>query len=810
LPVVAVIATLPFRTSNPLDPSQANVYNIYPQPDQHVCLMTKHLDWTDWLWEHTGHPLDQDDYIFPDINRDDQVDLNHHFSVKDLLAVMNKFAADAGLRHHHRNENVSFDEHSFRRGGARHQLFYARDKWSLKAVLWWGGWTDEDPAEQIIDYLLGHPHTEGDFGDMLSPHENRARGLAYSTQDPANMFVKMEKQFKSTIVSLDSRYAASLAKIKNESRETRSRYETKLAKIDGMMKSMEYRGAVAVAKMEKESRDMEFRHQAALAKIEEMVKSIEHRNAVVMAKTKKESRETELRYQAALAKIDEEHRDITRQNQQIQQQNVEMKREILKMKQQNMELCHNLQQVNKELHQENSDLRQESELRYKALHQEVSEFGDALTRDLQKAQEMASRDPESPLHPQVEDQEFETQSQPHSENEKYADQRPSDREDLVEGSLRDLPQDQACFPDGPSAQQPEPSCGDSTNIPYIPKIFHWTDAIRQWDHGDSENGLAVPLKEWSSFMRANNRNFRKRKAIVEEFEFFERNQALLEACHGENVQGVDKLLRSIWQRRKKGDRHYADIDLKEPGVQRSKEQTINNVKEEELKEQSQQDGEELDEEGGSDEFIAQTIPRISHWKEAILQWDGGDPDKGLTIPLHKWPSEFRQMHQDTIYPRQTVAKEFEFFGRDEAKMREVYGDSMSGPLKKLVAAIRERHRFMKKQSEDQMDTDNEDTDNEEDGGDNESKSEDGNADESENENDESESVDDDDDESKDDKGESEDVESESKDNDDNGSESEEEDRPVRKRKRVSHVGHRAAPEKTKAVSTRVQPPRHVK
>lgn len=60
--------------------------------------------------------------------------------------------------------------HCFRRGGAQHRFMHFHDKWSLKAVRWWGRWRDEVGDESILKYLSNScPNEKYYFGDMLSP-----------------------------------------------------------------------------------------------------------------------------------------------------------------------------------------------------------------------------------------------------------------------------------------------------------------------------------------------------------------------------------------------------------------------------------------------------------------------------------------------------------------------------------------------------------------------------------------------------------------------------------------------------------------
>ncbi|KAF9366306.1 hypothetical protein CPB97_006791, partial [Podila verticillata] len=65
-----------------------------------------------------------------------------------------------------------------------------------------------------------------------------------------------------------------------------------------------------------------------------------------------------------------------------------------------------------------------------------------------------------------------------------------------------------------------------------------------------------------------------------------------------------------------------------------------------------------------------TIPKISNWREAVQQWEEGDPENGVTVPLRDWNLEMRR-GQRRYYDRKMVAQEFEYQGRNEDKMRQV-------------------------------------------------------------------------------------------------------------------------------------------
>ncbi|KAG0018902.1 hypothetical protein BGZ81_010024 [Podila clonocystis] len=82
-------------------------------------------------------------------------------------------------------------------------------------------------------------------------------------------------------------------------------------------------------------------------------------------------------------------------------------------------------------------------------------------------------------------------------------------------------------------------------------------------------------------------------------------------------------------------------------------------------------------------------------KEAIEQWEKGDPSHGLFVPLCDWDADMRKLSecQSTYSRHKLIVKEFDNFGRDEDRMRQVYGNVMDGTAASLVKAIYKRHRL---------------------------------------------------------------------------------------------------------------------
>ncbi|KFH71208.1 hypothetical protein MVEG_01510 [Podila verticillata NRRL 6337] len=82
------------------------------------------------------------------------------------------------------------------------------------------------------------------------------------------------------------------------------------------------------------------------------------------------------------------------------------------------------------------------------------------------------------------------------------------------------------------------------------------------------------------------------------------------------------------------------------------------------------------------------IPRANGGRDFILQRDKDDQQTGF-VPLHNWDVGMRRRRMGFYSTRKLMVEEFEYFGRDKNKMREMYGDHLS-PIWRLLKAIRKR------------------------------------------------------------------------------------------------------------------------
>ncbi|KAF9098528.1 hypothetical protein BGX27_000785 [Mortierella sp. AM989] len=86
------------------------------------------------------------------------------------LNILDDVATESGLAI---DSNGRYTTHCFRRGGAQHCFMFIAEKWSLKAVRWWEGWSGSEGSGAIMRYLLEEfMRCETGFGDMLVPNRN--------------------------------------------------------------------------------------------------------------------------------------------------------------------------------------------------------------------------------------------------------------------------------------------------------------------------------------------------------------------------------------------------------------------------------------------------------------------------------------------------------------------------------------------------------------------------------------------------------------------------------------------------------------
>lgn len=117
-------------------------YNIPPDPENpEIDCFTHMTAWLKHLECLLQRPLEDDDFIFPAIASTGKLKFGEPTSRTGFENLLDSVIEASGVM---RGRNGKFTTHCFRRGGAQYRFMWARHKWSLKAVKWWGGWSSSD------------------------------------------------------------------------------------------------------------------------------------------------------------------------------------------------------------------------------------------------------------------------------------------------------------------------------------------------------------------------------------------------------------------------------------------------------------------------------------------------------------------------------------------------------------------------------------------------------------------------------------------------------------------------------------------
>ncbi|ORZ10268.1 hypothetical protein BCR41DRAFT_423825 [Lobosporangium transversale] len=139
--------------------------------------------------EKNSRALHPEDFVFPSMDNKGRVKLKEAFSHPKIQSLLDEFTDAANLL---TERSGRYTAHCFRRGGAQHRFMFAKEKWSLKAVKWWGGWSEGEGVDTVMRYLLDEfVHYETGYGDMLSPIKNTSRHTRFmgesSATEPATL-----------------------------------------------------------------------------------------------------------------------------------------------------------------------------------------------------------------------------------------------------------------------------------------------------------------------------------------------------------------------------------------------------------------------------------------------------------------------------------------------------------------------------------------------------------------------------------------------------------------------------------------------
>ena len=154
-----------------------NAYHIYATPaEPDTCCYTKLLAWKKWL-EFETDKIRTNDYIFPSLDGKGRAKLLESMTLPRVQSYLEMFTKGGNVLGERRGK---FTTHCFRRGGAQHRSMFAKEKWSLKAVKWWGGWSEGERTGTIMRYLLDEfARYESGFSDMLSPDRDDTRHTTF-------------------------------------------------------------------------------------------------------------------------------------------------------------------------------------------------------------------------------------------------------------------------------------------------------------------------------------------------------------------------------------------------------------------------------------------------------------------------------------------------------------------------------------------------------------------------------------------------------------------------------------------------------
>jgi hypothetical protein len=98
--------------------------------------------WISQLEDLHGRKLEPSDYIFPGITASGAVNFGQPSCHTEIQRMLDFFVSGAGLLKG--TSMGKFTTHCLRRGGAQYRFMWAERKWSLKAIKWWGGWSQSE------------------------------------------------------------------------------------------------------------------------------------------------------------------------------------------------------------------------------------------------------------------------------------------------------------------------------------------------------------------------------------------------------------------------------------------------------------------------------------------------------------------------------------------------------------------------------------------------------------------------------------------------------------------------------------------
>jgi hypothetical protein len=109
------------------------------------------VNWISHLEISIGRTLDKEDFLFPALASTGKLKIGERISRTGWETFMAQIIKCSDVL---KGRNGKFTTHCFRRGGAQYRFMWAKRKWSLKAIKWWGGWSSSERVSAKLIFLL--------------------------------------------------------------------------------------------------------------------------------------------------------------------------------------------------------------------------------------------------------------------------------------------------------------------------------------------------------------------------------------------------------------------------------------------------------------------------------------------------------------------------------------------------------------------------------------------------------------------------------------------------------------------------------
>ncbi|KAF9157949.1 hypothetical protein DFQ26_008156 [Actinomortierella ambigua] len=165
-------------------------YEVHPTPEEpEICCYRRLSAWLKFYQSYymncVKRPVAAEDPIFPTIDRQGRFNVTQEHTPQTIQKWLTYFATKSGILDNKPGGN--FTTHCFRRGGAQHRFMFTKEKWSLKAVRWWGGWSEKEDVGVITRYLLDEMHHyESGYSDIMSPDRRAHRQTLFMGAEDAD------------------------------------------------------------------------------------------------------------------------------------------------------------------------------------------------------------------------------------------------------------------------------------------------------------------------------------------------------------------------------------------------------------------------------------------------------------------------------------------------------------------------------------------------------------------------------------------------------------------------------------------------